>query len=270
MALTSFQKRVANIIADNRRRSGESYVAGGAALNALIGAPRVSEDLDIFHDTEEAVHVEFEKDRAELLTAQFTVTVKRQWETFIEALVESHGESTELQWAFDSAYRFFPLMDHDELGLTLHPFDLATNKVLALVGRAVPRDWVDVIECDSRLQPLGYLAWAAAGKDPGLNPTFILDQAARSGRYTEVELARVTFDGDRPTAAALSQQWKRVLAEAGNVVAGLPWQETGKCVLDRSGNLLRLSASSLLNAIERGDARFHEGSLRGAYPKIAR
>jgi hypothetical protein len=24
---------------------------------------------------------------------------------------------------------------HDELGLTLHPFDLATNKLLALVGR---------------------------------------------------------------------------------------------------------------------------------------
>jgi hypothetical protein len=27
------------------------------------------------------------------------------------------------------------LVEHDGLGLTLHPFDLATNKVLALVGR---------------------------------------------------------------------------------------------------------------------------------------
>jgi hypothetical protein len=77
--------------------------------------------------------------------------------TSVEARVESQGESTELQWAFDSAFRFFPLMEYAELGLTLHPFDLATNKVLALVGRAVPRDWVDIIECDSRLQPFGYL-----------------------------------------------------------------------------------------------------------------
>ena len=28
----------------------------------------------------------------------------------------------------------FPLLEHEQLGLTLHPFDLATNKVLALVG----------------------------------------------------------------------------------------------------------------------------------------
>jgi hypothetical protein len=33
-----------------RRRSGESYVAGGAALNELIGGRRVSDDLDIFHE----------------------------------------------------------------------------------------------------------------------------------------------------------------------------------------------------------------------------
>jgi len=39
--------------------------------------------------------------------------------------------------------------------LALHPFDLATNKVLALVGRLEVRDWVDVIECDRRLQPFG-------------------------------------------------------------------------------------------------------------------
>jgi hypothetical protein len=34
---------------------GESYVAGAAALNALTQAPRVSRDVDLFHDTTEAV-----------------------------------------------------------------------------------------------------------------------------------------------------------------------------------------------------------------------
>lgn len=98
MALTGFQKRVANTIAENRRRSGESYVAGGTALNALIDAPRLSEDLDIFHDTEEAVQVQFEMDVAVLEAAQLSVTVRRRFETFVEARVESHEGSTELQW----------------------------------------------------------------------------------------------------------------------------------------------------------------------------
>jgi len=48
-----------------------------------------------------------------------------------------------VEWARDSAFRFFPLIEHEELGATLHQFDLATNKVLALAGRLEVRDWVD-------------------------------------------------------------------------------------------------------------------------------
>jgi hypothetical protein len=59
----------------------------------------------------------------------------------VEADVRRGGESVLIQWAHDSAYRFFPLVEHDDLGLTLHPFDLATSKVLALVGRVEPRDF---------------------------------------------------------------------------------------------------------------------------------
>jgi hypothetical protein len=36
-----------------------------------------------------------------------------------------------------------------------------------LDARAVARDWIDVIEGDRSLQPLGSLRWAACGKDPG-------------------------------------------------------------------------------------------------------
>src|SRR5262245_31666386 len=150
MALTPIQKRVIRLIAANRRRSGESYVAGGSALNALIGAPRLSDDIDIFHDTAEAVHREFDLDSKVLTDAGFGLNVRRQWDTFVEATVEAADEHTLLQWAFDSAFRFFPLVEDSEFGLALHPFDLAVNKVLALVGRAMPRDWVDIIECDSR------------------------------------------------------------------------------------------------------------------------
>ena len=71
------------------------------------------------------------------------------------------------RWYWSLGRECFPLMEHEQLGLTLHPFDLATNKILAMVGRLEVRDWVDVINADRRLQPLGYLLWAACGKDPG-------------------------------------------------------------------------------------------------------
>jgi hypothetical protein len=73
-----------------------------------------------------------------------------------------------MRWARESAFRFFPLVEQADLGLALHPFDLATNKVLALVGRLEVRDWIDVIECDRRLQRLGYLACRCVADGSGL------------------------------------------------------------------------------------------------------
>ena len=55
MALTPFQRDVCRLLADRRIASGESYVAGGAALNERLSTSRLSRDLDLFHDTEEAL-----------------------------------------------------------------------------------------------------------------------------------------------------------------------------------------------------------------------
>jgi hypothetical protein len=53
----------------------------------------------------------------------------RERPSFVEAEIRGNGEAVRMEWARDSAYRFFPLIHHEELGLVLHPFDLATNKV---------------------------------------------------------------------------------------------------------------------------------------------
>ncbi len=55
MALTEFQRDVCRLLAENRIRSGDSYVAGGAALNELLASPRRSRDIDPFHDTQVAL-----------------------------------------------------------------------------------------------------------------------------------------------------------------------------------------------------------------------
>jgi hypothetical protein len=242
-------------------------VAGGVALNELLGASRLSRDVDLFHDTEEAVEASWAADRARLQAAGFAIDVLRERPGFVEAEVRRDGAAVRMEWARDSAFRFFPLIEHPDLGLTLHPFDLATNKLLALMGRREARDWVDLIECDRRVQPLGYLAWAACGKDPAFGPAAVLEQAARSNRWTAGELAELSFAGPPPDAADLSRRWHAALDTARPIVALLPAEEVGTCVL-LGDDPCRLGAAELAEAKREGRLRFHAGSIRGALPTV--
>ena len=268
MGLSVFQRGVCQLLAQNRLRSGESYLAEGAALNELLRAPRLSRDLDLFHYTEEALTVSWQADRVSLESAGYTVRVFRERLGFVEAEVRRGSEVVLIEWARDSAYRFFPLVQHDDMGLTLHPFDLATSKVLALVGRVEPRDFVDTLTCDRSLQPFGYLAWASCGKDPGFSPVAILDEAARSNRYSDVELRGLDFEREAPDAGDLSRTWHTVLRTAREIVRALPPEEVGRAVLAAGGGLFRDGPKALRAAFSAGEVVFHHGSIRGALPRL--
>jgi len=157
MALTELQREILSVITSSRIGEGESCVAGGTART-------------------------WRADKTLLERAGFSISSIRELPGFVEAALGKGEARTLVQWTVDSAYRFFPLVRDDTLGLALHPFDLATNKVLALVGRLEARDWIDVIGCPSRLQELGSLMEAACGKDPGLNPELILKDPCTGGR----------------------------------------------------------------------------------------
>ena len=187
---------------------------------------------------------------------------------FVEAVVAREGERLVMEWARDSAFRFFPLVADEDLGLTLHPFDLATNKVLALVGRLEARDWIDVIACHERLQPLGYLAWAACGKDPGFTPPGILDEAQRSSRYTDDEISSLAFDGPAPSARDLSTRWHAALERAREIVSRLPPGHIGEAVITPAGEFVTASVAELARALEHGGITFHRGRIGGAWPVV--
>ncbi len=267
MALTALQRRVCQLLADDRKRSGESYVAGGGALNEVVGSARRSRDLDLFHDTEAALTATWGRDRAVLDGAGLRVVLVRELPAFIEARVSDDRDTVLVQWVKDSAYRFFPLVEHDVFGLTLHPIDLATNKLLAVVGRHEPRDWIDAVECNDRIQPLGYLAWAAAGKDPGLSPLWIVEECART-HYVQVEIDALDFDGAAPRAGDVSSRWHAAVEEARRVVSMLPAGEVGKCVLNQQGGALKAPAAALLDELAARRVTFHEGRIRGAFPEV--
>lgn len=267
MALTAFQRQVCRLLADARVAAGEGYLAGGATLNEALGGARVSRDIDVFHDTEEAVGTAWDADRRLLEAAGYRLRVLRERPSYVEAEVRIDVSSVLVQWTRDSAFRFFPLVAHPELGLALHPFDLATNKVLALVGRLEARDWVDTILCHEKLQRLGFLAWAACGKDPGFSPAAILRLAARSSHYGRDEILELDFDGSSPSAARLSDTWRQMLSEADEIVAALPPDEAGTCVLRDDATLLSVPPSEIPGLLESGRVVFHPGRLRGAFPQ---
>ena len=159
------------------------------------------------------------------------------------------------------------MKEDPQLGLTLHPLDLATNKALALVGRLEPLDWVDMPECHSRLQPLGFLLWAACGKDPGYTPDFLITLATRQ-RYAQAELDLLAFDGPAPDAAALSLRWKCAISEARELIAALPPEKVGCCVLAPSGTPFLGSMDELRTALAQNSLLFHPGQIGGVWPSI--
>jgi hypothetical protein len=268
MALTEYQITILRLLAERRKREGVSYVAGGAALNRALGAPRRSRDLDLYHDTREALQATWDADRKMLVKGGHSIEIIRETPSYIEAEIGHDSDSVVIEWVRDSAFRFFPPVEDELLGLVLHPFDLATNKVLAMAGPLEPRDWIDTLECHRHLQPLGYLIWAACGKDPGVNPDMVASDAARL-HYSQLELNDLEFEGSSPSASVLSKEWKQAIAEAKRQIDILPEESLGQCVLNaKDHTLYRASAQQLEEDVKEMRVAFHAGSIGGAWPRL--
>lgn len=91
-------------------------------------------------------------DVADLRNAGFQVDTSSrcgEWEkeaTFRKAEVSRGNDTVEIDWAADSAFRFFPIERDERLGWCLHLFDVATNKALTLSARTETRDYVDIVQ----------------------------------------------------------------------------------------------------------------------------
>ena len=94
MALTKLQKEIMASIAKNR--SETSYVAGGLVLN--MNWPRLSDDIDIFQDTDEEIGPVAERDMETLRTDGFRVSVEVNVYGCVEAEVSKAQENTLIQW----------------------------------------------------------------------------------------------------------------------------------------------------------------------------
>ncbi len=224
MPLTEFQESVARLLAQNR--TPDNYLAGGAALHIEPNSRRYSNDLDYFQDSERRVASAFASDERLLLEAGYDLEIALRQPGFVRALARRDDGATKIEWAHDSAWRFLPPIRSQRAGFVLHPIDLAINKLLALVGRDEPRDYVDIHEAMTRILPLGALCWAAAGKDPGYTPPLLLDLLRRRGRYRPEDFSRLalTVPLDLP---ALKRSWLAALEAADRFLGSRPPDELG-------------------------------------------
>ena len=267
MALTEQQEVILRLLARNRIENPESYVAGGLALNYKLDTPRLSRDIDIFHDSNKAMVRSWEMDRDTLVANGFDVKPMRILEYFIEAEVSKDGRRMEVQWGTDSAYRFFPLQPDPVVGFTLHPLDLAANKLSALVGRTEPRDWIDVITAIKELQPFACLLSVACGKDPGFSPTSMLEYVARR-RYNQVEIDEKIIPKGTYDAGELCRFWHEAVESTRKVLVDFPRAEVGKAVMTKDGKLFKGDDEALKSALAASELEFHEGTIGGAWPRI--
>ena len=125
MPLTGFQATVLALLAP--QRSEGSYLAGGAALHIGPAGERFSDDLDFFHRAADAANQSFAADAVVLRADGYDVQAIAEHRGFVSAVVRRDGDSTILDWAHESAWRFLPLVPVPGGGVMLHPIDSTIN-----------------------------------------------------------------------------------------------------------------------------------------------
>lgn len=262
MPIGAFEAEVLRCIAANRHP--DSFVAGGSVLNQSEASPRMSEDIDLFHDTQDSLRVSIDVDRRALVAAGYAVEGLVDTPSFHRVVVRRGRAQTKIEWANDSPFRFFPVESDPELGWRLNFWDAATNKVLAFAGRTAARDYLDVLHLHQRHLSFGALVWAAAAKDPGLTPELIVEFARRNSKYRLEDFAAVRTK-EPVNLVALKHAFLDAAARAEALFTRLPPTELGCFYVDDTGR----PAEPNPDAPEFSSLRRHYGSVRGAWPRVA-
>jgi len=178
--LTPLQRHVAEIVASTAEQSAFA-LAGGAALIARGEVARATRDLDFFSPNPSEVSLIVPHVEQALRAEGVDVLRIVDHPTFVRLEVTNGTEITEVDFGTDA--RILPV-ERSPLGPTVAGEELAIDKVLAVFGRAEPRDFVDLAAIADRYG-LEDLCAKATRKDAGFDPQVfnkMLDRFARLPR----------------------------------------------------------------------------------------
>jgi hypothetical protein len=238
-------------------RDPESYVAGAAPLNR--DAPRISDDIDVFHDREERVASAASTDTQTLAAAGYGVAPSTA------ADVHRRGDARGNQHAPRMGRRqrlpVFPTVPDETFGYVLHPVDLAMNKVMAAAGRRELRDLVDlVMVVHEHILPLGAVIWAAVGKSPGFTAEGLIAEIRRNANYSAAEW-RSLRSTEPLDPKDITARLRAALDQAEAFVTRMPTDKLGLLFLDEDGRAVQPDPDRL------DDYEPHAGQRRGQWPE---
>ncbi len=171
-------------------------------------------------------------DLATLAAAGYTITRPPQQRSGKhEATIARDGAQMQLEWATDSAFRFYPTQTDELFGYVLHPVDLATNKAAAAADRRVARDIVDLVTIHENILPLGAVVAAACGKFIGTTPEEMLAEITRHSRFSVEEFQALATETPID-ARALHRRIRGMIEDAASYIGTLPSDEVGVIFLD--------------------------------------
>ena len=219
--LSPLQEAVARLVAA-LPEAQDFVLAGGAALISRGSVARSTQDLDFFGLEPAAVDRLLPAALSALRTAGFEADVARSAPGFARLTVVGLGGRTELDLAAD-ARLLTP--EVGPLGPTLASEELAVDKVLAVFGRAEPRDFVDLAAMEP-VYGLDRLFALAKEKDHGFDVTVFVDMVVRFTRLRPVE-----FGLDEDGYQRLSDQVERWRLRSLEVADRVP--DTGLGAPDR-------------------------------------
>jgi len=168
--LTNLQKKIIRLFSELPDQEA-FYLTGGTALATFFLKHRRSNDLDFFTNTEELIVPFSQKLGASLRKEGLKVERLRGLQSFVELSVGSDSDSSVIHFALDSPFRFEQPSSSEEIpGIKIDSLvDIATNKLLALFGRAALRDFIDVYFLVKEHFSKNELIEKAAQKDPGFD-----------------------------------------------------------------------------------------------------
>jgi hypothetical protein len=144
------------------------YLTGDTALAEYYLGHRLSFDLDLFTGSDGLVlPVSYQVEEAGK-TGGLKISVVRRFATYVEFLVTDHHNELKVDLALDSPFRFEPPVASADGFLVNDYQDLRVDKLLALYGRAEPRDAVDMYFILQK-EPLEQLLPQATQKDSGFD-----------------------------------------------------------------------------------------------------
>lgn len=168
MKLTVLQKKTLKIFSKVNKH-GDFYFTGGTALAVCYLRHRESDDLDFFTGEPTSIDPTARDFEKMLRAAGLSVQVERRQATFVRLLIE---QELKVDMAMDAPFRLKPLLQSNIEGIKMPVDDLediAANKMLALFGRAEPRDFVDIYFLSKEYFDFMEMVQMATKKDTGFD-----------------------------------------------------------------------------------------------------